>query len=84
MERFIDQCRSQGLPQDKIDLLNAIKFNDQGMTAEEQGKIDEARSAYQNALGLSRFGGQRFRQDYLRSSARICKEPEHRGKEYCQ
>jgi tetratricopeptide (TPR) repeat protein len=84
MEKFIDECESQGLAQDKIDLLNAIKIDDQGTAAEERGNIEQARAEFKKALILSRSAGQRFRQDYLSSSSRICAEPEHRSKEYCR
>lgn len=83
MEKFIEQCRTQGLSQDKIDMLSAIKADDQGTAAEEQGNTDQARTEFKKALLLARSSGKRFRQDYLDSSARICGEPEHRGKDYC-
>ena len=83
MERFIDKSRSQGLSQDKLDLLNAIKFDDQGAMAEEKGNLDLARSEYKRALVLAKFAGQRFRQDYLRSASRICGEVEHQSQKYC-
>ena len=83
MERFIDKSRSQGLPQEKLDLLNAIKLDDQGAMAEEKGNNNLARAEYKRALVLARFAGERFRQDYLRSASRICGEAEHRSQAYC-
>lgn len=83
MEKFIEECRSQGLSQDKLNMLNAIKANDQGTVAEEQGNTDQARTEFLKALILARFSGNRFRQDYLGRSIRICDQPEHRGKDYC-
>ena len=83
MEKFIAQCRSQGLAQDKIDLLDAIKIDDQGTVAEERGNIEQARAEFKKALLLAHPASKKFRQDYLSSSARICGEPEHRGKDYC-
>jgi len=84
MEEFIAHCRSQGLAQDKVDLLNAIRIDDQGTVAEESGNFKQARAEYKRALVLARSAGKRFRQDYLGSSARICGEPEHRGQDYCR
>lgn len=83
MEQFIDECRTQKLTQDKIDLLIAIMSDDRGTTAEGRGNREQAHAEYKKALILSRAAGQRFRQDYLRRSSRICREPEHRGNEYC-
>lgn len=83
MEQFIEQCRAQGLSQDKIDMLSAIKADDQGTVAEERGNTGQARTEFKKALLLARSSGKRFRQDYLSSSTRICGEPEHRGKDYC-
>ncbi len=76
MDKFIDQCRSQGMPEDKVDLLNAIKFDDQGKTAEERRSNSQACAAFGKALTLSTSGGQRFRKDYLGWSVR--------AQQYCQ
>ena len=84
MDTFIESCRSQGMPPDKINLLSAIKFDDQGHSAQEQGQTEQARSAYANALALSRSSGPRFRQDYLQYSLQICREPQNSSKEYCR
>ncbi len=82
MEKFINDSRLQGLASDKINLLHAIKFDDRGTTADERGDTEQARAEFKQALLLSRSEGRRFRQDYLRSSSRICAEPEHSGNEY--
>ncbi len=84
MDQFITECQAQGVPQDKIALLRAIKLDDQGTAAEERGNVLEARAAFQEALVLSRPAGARFRQDYLWSSSRLCAEPAYRSKEYCR
>ena len=84
MEEFIAHCRSQGLPQEKVDMLNAIRIDDQGTVAEESGNFKQARAEFKRALVLARPAGKRFRQDYLGSSARICGEPEHSGQDYCR
>ena len=84
MDKFINECRTQGLAQDKIDMLNAIKADDQGSAAEERGKSEFARTEFKKALILSQGADQRIRQTYLASSLRICGESEHRGKEYCR
>jgi tetratricopeptide (TPR) repeat protein len=84
MDRFIGQCKSQGVPQRTIDLFNAIKFDDQGRAAEEDGQIEKAHALSEKALVLSMSGDTRFRQDYLRHSARICSEPAYRAKPYCK
>jgi tetratricopeptide (TPR) repeat protein len=83
MKLFIERCRSEGLSQDKLDMLNAIRFEDQGSVAEAGGNTDQARAEYVKALVAARSSGKRFRQDYLRGSAAICEEPEHKGKDYC-
>ena len=86
LEKFIDDCRSQGVSQDQIDLLNAMKYDDQGMTAEESGNPGQARLAYRKALTLSMSDGGRFLHTagYLRGSKRICQEPEFQSEPYCQ
>ena len=83
MEKFIEQCRAQGLTQDKIDMLNAIKADDHGTVAEERGNVDQAQSEFKKALVLARAAGKRFRQDYLSNSAQICGESQHSRKDYC-
>jgi len=84
MDSFIEECQSRGVAQDKIDLLNAIKRDDQGAVAGERGSTAQAQALYKEALLLARSAGPRFRRDYLGFSAGICSEPEHRSKEYCQ
>lgn len=83
MEDFIVECGSQGLSPQTINMLNAIKLDDQGASAEERGQMGQAYLAYTNALMLSRSAGDRFRQAYLGYSLRICNGPDH-DKEYCQ
>ena len=84
MEKFIAECRAQGLQKDKIDLLKAIMFNDLGFSAREQGNMDAARKAYENALILAQSGGPRFRRDYMSYASRICMDPKYGNKPYCQ
>lgn len=84
MEKFIARCRAEGLAPDKIDMLDAIRIDDQGTAAEERGNHEQARAEFKRALLLARSADKRFRQDYLGSSARICGEQEHRAKDYCQ
>ena len=84
IESFINKCQSQGLSHDKIDLLNAVKLDDQGFVLEEQGETVEAYLTYEDALKLSISGGNRFRQDYLKYSLRICAKQEYSNKQYCQ
>lgn len=83
MEKFIEECRAQGLPTNRTNLLRAIMYNDVGFSAEEQGNIDAARTAYENALTLAQSGGPRFRQDYMSYAERICQEPRYSNKPYC-
>lgn len=82
MENFIDECRSQGLSPQKVDMLMAIKLDDQGMSAQERGQMGQARLAYVNALILSRSAGERFRHSYLQYSLQICRGSDS-DKEYC-
>lgn len=84
MEKFIDECSAQGLPRRKTDLLKAIMFNDVGLSAEDQGNMGAARTAYENALILAQSGGPRFQRDYMSNAARICQESKYSNKPYCQ
>lgn len=84
MDKFIADTRAQGVPQDKIDMLNAIKHDDQGAVAKQQGNTQEATEHFKKALILSRAGGERFRQDYLGYSTPICGDVAHRAQAYCR
>ncbi|MES2070169.1 MAG: DUF4034 domain-containing protein [Pseudomonadota bacterium] len=84
MDRFINECRTQGVSNERIDLLKAIKLNDLGFVAEEKKQYIKARSAYEDALNFSISGGPRFRRDYLSYAARMCNEPGYSSKQYCQ
>lgn len=84
MDAFIDTCRSKGMPPAKIDMFTAIKLDDQGHSAKEQGNIEQAHSLYAKALTLSQPAGSRFRQDYLQFSLRICKDLSSSSAAYCQ
>jgi tetratricopeptide (TPR) repeat protein len=83
MDKFIAECKSQGVPQGKLDLFNAIKFDDQGRVAEEDRNHDDARGLYEKALGLSVAGGPRFRRDYLKQAIRLCRESGYSDRPYC-
>jgi hypothetical protein len=83
MASFIERCRAEGVPQDKIDLFNAIRANDMGTMLEEKGDTDNAQVEYKNALVFARNADYRFRQDYLANSSRICLKQEHKDKDYC-
>lgn len=84
MEKFINECSAQGLPKHKTDLLKAIMLNDLGFSAEEQGNMDAASTAYENALILAQSGGPRFHRDYMGYAGRICNGPKYSNKPYCQ
>lgn len=84
MEKFIDECRVQGVPKEQIDLFNAIKFDDLGNVAEEQGQLNQAIPVYVYALSLGQSAGMRFRQDYLPHAPHICTQPPHDSMAYCQ
>ena len=71
-------------PAERINMLIAIKIDDQGHSAQEQGKAGVARQSYINALGMGAPGGPRFRQDYLQYSSRICAEVSGTLPYYCQ
>ena len=84
MERFIAASRAQGVSKQDTDLLTAIMSNDQGDTAAHLQQTAVSQDAYVKALTLGKPGGLRFRQDYLRSAARICKDPRHSANDYCR
>jgi Domain of unknown function (DUF4034) len=84
MERFIAASRTQGLSKQDVDLLTAIMSADQGDTLRQQQQPAVAEQAYVKALTLGKAGGPRFREDYLRSAARICKDARHSSSDYCR
>lgn len=79
IDAFISGCRSQGVAEETLALLQAIKLDDQGQRAEERGRTNEAIALYQRALPLSRSGGTRFRRDYLQDSLRFCRHYQFGG-----
>lgn len=84
MDHFISQCLTDGLNTSRIDLLRAIELDDQGRVLHENGDWEKARPKYLDALRLSISGGSRFRRDYLSASMKVCSDPQHGSKEYCQ
>lgn len=84
MDEFIDTCRSEGLSPAKIDLLKAIKLDDQGHAEQERHQMELAYADYTAALVLSDSGGARFRRDYLKASLQVCKKPRNAAAAYCQ
>ena len=84
MDQFISQCRTDGLSTSQIDLLHAIELDDQARVLHEKGDWEQARPKYLDALRLSISGGSRFRRDYLSASIKVCADPQHGTKEYCQ
>ena len=83
MDLFIEQCRSEGVKHDQINMLMAIKENDLGEVWEERGNFSQARAEYEQALHLSRSAGKRFRRDYLGYALSICAQAAYRGKDFC-
>ena len=83
MEEFVNKCRAEGVPQDKINMFLAIISEDKGDIAKQQGKIPLAQAEYKKALVYSQKAGSRFRQDYLIKSLSLCQSQEHRTREYC-
>jgi tetratricopeptide (TPR) repeat protein len=73
MDAFIARCRSEGVPEGTVALLESIKFEDLGSRAEEKGRLDDARAYFERALPLSRAGGPRFRDAYLYNALRFCR-----------
>lgn len=79
IDAFISRCRSQGVAEETLALLQAIKLEDQGNRAEELGRTAEAMAFYKRALPLSRSGGPRFRRDYLQDTMRFCRHYQFGG-----
>jgi tetratricopeptide (TPR) repeat protein len=83
MDKFIETSQSEGLSNDKINLLYAIKYDDMGDMAQLQNKIDLAIKYYEKALNLSQSGPNYFRNNYLDFSLQLCSMPKYKSEKYC-
>jgi len=71
MDAFIDQARKSGLPANLLQLLDAIRSNEQGcLDQDDHG--DRALAAYRRALVLTRTADPRFVTVYLPHSLARC------------
>jgi len=84
MQKFIDESRDEGVPASTIDLLTAIKLDDEGFVLEQQGRLTSAEETYEKALQLSMSSGAKFRDTYLGYASELCKKAEYTRKPYCQ
>lgn len=81
MEEYIKSAKREGVDQIGIWQLEAIKFNDQGLTAWENKNYVAAHSDFLAALNRAKRIGGTFREDYLHQAEEfVCKlshEPEY-------
>lgn len=74
MKRFIDETRSSGAPEDIVDLLSAIQFDDMGFVQEESGDLHGAADSYRRSLALSAKADPRFVHSYLSHAVDWCSQ----------
>jgi tetratricopeptide (TPR) repeat protein len=84
METFIKQCEVNRVPPERIEQLRAIMFNELGRAAAEAGESAMAQKSYIEALRISLKHGHWFRDYYLKSSLRVCRDAAHVQQDYCK
>ncbi|BAK76793.1 hypothetical protein NH8B_1978 [Pseudogulbenkiania sp. NH8B] len=83
MEEYINSAKKEGVDQIGIWQLEAIKFNDQGLTAWENKNYVAAHSDFLAALNRAKRIGGTFREDYLHQAEEFVCKLSHQP-EYCK
>jgi tetratricopeptide (TPR) repeat protein len=73
MSAFVARCKNAGLNETDLDFLSAMINDDKGLTALEQGNVQEAAEMYKIALTNAEHSSSRLKSDYLDHSVNACR-----------